>query len=965
MAFFTKYLCEDVANPELRTVSLNNGASPKRPLKMPQTYTISEFFAKAHGLETEDRVSLLLELYDCYKSLNPQAESLDEFIAWGEMILSDFSDVDKYLADPAQVFRNVAEYREMQDDMSYLSESQREAINNFIGHFRDANGLKDNVKGDNVKSRFLKIWDLLLPLYQKFNHSLESRNLAYDGMVYRRLVEKLSDIPAADLFHDVFPKCVGFVFVGLNALNECEKTVLRKMHSAGIAEFCWDYSSSMLKNLRNKASEYMKENVRDFPQLWPLEPCPDLPQINVLNVPSAVGQAKQLPEIFSRLGISGSLECTDCAIVLPDESMLTPVLNSIPPKIQDINVTMGYPMSDSNFWSLMSDVASLQLHLRKRKLPQGGEEWLFYHKQAGSILSSGIITAIMDDVGRGICARIKSEAKYYIPQSDFKGNLLLELLFQPAIQDASLSDSGQISRFQQYQMCLVSALAQKLLENPAMAIELEFARRYYACVNILKSKTLSVLPVTYVRLLSQIARLQRVPFSGEPLKGLQIMGPLETRALDFKNVIILSCNEGIFPKKNVSTSFIPPELRRGFGLPTNEFKDAVLAYSFYRLIQRAENLWLLSDSRMEKMKSGEESRYIKQLEYHFRVPLKRYISKSEMSTVSESGAIPKPADMAQILKQKHLSASSIENYLCCPARFYYATVCGLKVDSKVAEAMDAGMVGNVYHAVMQALYLGETAMSENFPMDRKSVSTAIESGRLTPLEYVSDEYLAGWLERKKELKAKINSLVKAELNTMEVRGRDLVMSDVIFNYAMKTLQRDRELLREKAKNSFKVLGLELKLRWSWEGFNFLGYIDRVDSFDDGSVRIVDYKTGKVNARDLNVNDANAEILAEKIFSSQSGVSMIPLQLFFYDKFMESSPLLEGKNLVNVIYSPAALFKSPVSEFESPRSEIFCSECTRRLKDLLSNLIDPSLPFERTENKGDCAKCDFKNICGRQ
>ena len=957
MAFFAKYIREDVADPGIRLCSIPE----PRPVRMPVTLTINDFFYRAHGVDTEDRVTLLLELYSCYREVNPSVETLDEFISWGEVILGDFSDVDKYMVDPAQVFTNVMEYKEMQDDYSYLTPGQRKALADFISHFRDGNGLKPNAKGDNVKSRFLKIWDMLLPLYRKFNDHLRAKNMAYDGMVYRGLVEKVTSGSAADLFREAYPTCSKFVFVGLNALNESERTVLKKMRDAGIAEFCWDYSSDMIRDGRNRSSFNMQRNVEEFRQGWKLDPegLAD-PVFNVVSVPSSVGQAKQLPGILEETMGLRTPDCTECAIVLPDESLLMSVLNSIPPEIGDINVTMGYPMSSSSIWSLMEDITSLQLHLRKR-----GDEWFFYHRQVRSILSSGMLMKALDQEGRDIAARICTEAKYYIPQSDFRGCRLMELLFRPVVEDPRHADAAQIHRLEDYQMEFISALAPRLIEDAGSASEVEFARRYHSCINLLRGKELEILPVTYARLLSQLAGAESVPFEGEPLKGLQVMGPLETRALDFRNVIILSCNEGIFPKKNVSTSFIPPELRKGFGLPTNEFKDAVLAYSFYRLIQRAENVWLVFDSRMEKMKAGEESRYIKQLEYHFRKPVRRYVAKAGMSPSTSEVPLHKPAGIERLVKGINLSVSSMQDYLKCPAMFYYSSICGLRAEEEVSESMDAGMLGNVYHATMQALYLGDAAMDPGFLMDRASVRHALREGRLVPMEKVTDSYLDRWIRDRAGIKAKVRALIMEELHTLDVVGRDLVTEEVILQYVVKTLERDREHLRLKGVGSFRVIGLELPVSWSCDGYRFFGYIDRIDSFEDGTVRIVDYKTGKVEDKDVNITDSNAGKVAEALFKVDNEKRpKIALQLFLYGKYVEDMEWMKGKRMVNVIYPAASLFTTAVADLEKPRSEEFSRIVLGKLKETLAEMTDPETDFRRTKSVKTCSHCDFRNICGR-
>ncbi|MBQ1857386.1 MAG: hypothetical protein II142_04270, partial [Bacteroidales bacterium] len=277
MLFFRKYLGEAVA-----------ASREKKPLLVPEMLTVNEFFYKVAGVDTATKVNLLLELYEVYRSLNPKAEPLDEFIFWGDVILADFNDVDKYLISPKGLFTNVADYRQIQDSFSYLTDDQREAIENFIKHFRADGKLKVNLESDDpdVKSRFLMIWNLLFPIYEKFRERLSSLGMAYEGMVYRDMAEKVKSGSVADLLSGRFLRSDSFVFVGLNALNECEKTVMKAMRNAGIAEFCWDYSSAMIRDSRNKSSFFMAKNVSDFPQAFSFEPVTAVPQVNVISVPS-------------------------------------------------------------------------------------------------------------------------------------------------------------------------------------------------------------------------------------------------------------------------------------------------------------------------------------------------------------------------------------------------------------------------------------------------------------------------------------------------------------------------------------------------------------------------------------------------------------------------------------------------------------------------------------------------------
>lgn len=917
--FFTKYLGEAVRE---------DGT----PIVAPKMLTINDFFFRISGNKPADRVNLLLDLYECYKNLNPKHETLDEFIFWGDVILGDFDDVDKYLVDPVRLFANVTEFKEIQDSYSYLTENQRRAIKSFISHFSSEGRLTVNLNSDNpnVKERFLQIWNILLPLYNNFRERLAGKGLAYEGMVYRGLAARLDLESAVDVLNAAFGEVNEYVFVGLNALNECEKKVMRRMRDAGIAEFCWDYSSEMVRNPLNKSSFFMSRNVKEFPQAFEM----DLeglktPEIEVISVPSSVGQTKLIPSV---------VKDERCAVVLPDESLLIPVLNSIPEEIKDINVTMGYPMKNSAFFDFMTLVSAMQMHLRQKD-----GKWYYYHNQVWSLFSSSIFRRVTqgDDAVRARVKEIKDGMKYYIPQEDLSGIPIFDLLFKPAVTDPKVASKEQTSAFADYQKALIKGLAPKLASDSAMAIELEFAKATYNAICQLQAAGLEVLPMTYVRLLDQLLGPVSIPFNGEPLKGLQIMGPLETRALDFRQIMILSCNEGMFPRRSVSSSFIPPELRKGFGLPTYEFQDAVWAYYFYRLIQRAEKVTLVYDSRTEGMKSGEESRYIKQLEYHFNVPIKRSFVKANASGDFSPKEITKTEEDIKTIRQARLSASALKNYLDCPAKFYYATVKKLRKQNEVSEDLDAGMLGDVYHGTMQKLY-----------------SESMAGGKR-----VTDEYLTGLLRKRSVIKGMVRSLILEQLHSLEVTGRDLVVEDVIVEYVIKTLKRDLELLKSSGYDGFEILGLERPFLHDIDGFHFIGYVDRMDSLRPGEIRIVDYKTGKVEDKDVNITDANAEEVVEALFGpSNEGRPKIAFQLYLYDVFCRESKDCKGQRMVNVIYPPANLFTEPIKEV--PVSEEFMRLTEEKLHGLLSEIASVDVPFRRTTEEKTCSYCDFRMICGR-
>lgn len=920
-SFFRKYLSEEVR--EKSAV----------PVVAPGMFTMNEFFYKAAGASQTDKVHLLLELHSCYSALMPKAESLDDFIFWGDVLLSDFDDVDKYLVNPRHLFTNVADFKSIQDTYSYLTPAQADAIDRFLKHFRNGSALTVNIQSDNdkdYKAKFLQIWDILFRLYSDFGKRLEEKGMSYEGQVYRRFAERLDSESAVDMLAEAFEGYERFVFVGLNALNECEKKVMRKMRDARIAEFCWDYSSTAIKDPHNKSSLFMSANVNEFPQAF--EPDPEglpRPEFNVISVPSGIGQVKQIPAVLEKLSPDPGIET---AIVLPDEELLIPALNSIPENISDLNVTMGYPMGGSELWSLIGDVSALQMHLRQKD-----GVWMFYHKQVRAIFSNSIIKTVASENARATMDRIRSDAKYYIPQDDFAGDGLLSLIFRPVVTNAAEASAEMSVSIGAYLQELLSGIAPLLKDNAEMAVEMDFAREYWLAAARLKTCSLPVLPATYFRLLSQLVAGSSVPFHGEPLNGLQIMGPLETRALDFENIIILSCNEGMFPRRSVSSSFIPAELRKGFGLPTYEFQDSVWAYYFYRLIQRASKVWMVFDSRSEGLHGGEQSRYIRQLELHFGEKVTHYVVKAPISHTDEETEIGKTPEHIAALKGKYLSASALQNYLSCPAKFYYHSVCGLREDEEVAESLDAGMLGNVFHKTMHDLY------------DKRAK--------------IEDACLATLIEDGGAIRSTVEKHIKEELHTFEITGRNIIFEDVVISYVRKALERDREYLKACGTDSFRILGLERKFISAIDGFNFIGFVDRLDSFKPGEIRVVDYKTGKVTDEDFKIDENNAESIVEDLFGEDNSKRpKIALQLYLYDRFVRESGEFEGSGILNSIYQTSRLF---IKEVENVAlNEKFCTLMDGRLSALLAEIADTQRPWKRTEDAKTCEYCDFKMICGR-
>lgn len=993
-------------------------------VRLPDMTTINEFFYKACGAETTDRTTLLIELYDVYRSVykeknqGREVESLDEFIFWGDTILADFNDVDKYMIDARQLFFNISDLNDIQSGwMDDLSESQAKAVRDFLACFTHS----ANVGGGKrlgVKESFLSVWNLLYDVYEKYNAQLKAKGQSYEGMVYRNLADSLRE---SNDIQEILAREFGddkYVFVGLNVLNECEKTLLTSMNNIGIAEFAWDYYGHMIQDRDNKSSLFMAWNVKKYPDPedapWKDGGTRVSPKINVVAVPSAVGQAKLLRSILRRFNpaaaeIQGGMDNAgeggtsagnavgglrteaskgkssggnwmNTAVVLPDESMLAPVLNSIPEEIDEINVTMGIPMSESAVFSFMEQVCRLQL-----KVTANSRGSYFYHKVVWEIFANALFARAVTEEEKEKILAVKKEAKLYLPMSDLaeKSNAEKFALFNAVFRLLDISRSrlnpegvdkslADIELFAEYLMDVLKVLVGRLLDVEEMNLQIEYARAYYCALGQLRDRfmeinegrreKLVVTASTFAAMLKQLTAGITVPFRGEPLKGLQIMGPLETRCLDFENVVLMSAMEGVFPRKTMNASFIPSDLRLGYGMPTYEYHDAVWAYYFYRMISRAKNVWILFDSRTEGVKSGEESRYVKQLKYHFECPINRVdIAYPRINPIGIE-PILKPDNIEEIVKSKDLSASQLKNYLICPAKFYYSFVKGLTTDDDLEENLTAVSFGNVFHPAMQEIY--------NLPEH-------------TP---ITDDFYRDWFAQEAEEGA-VSAIVKTKimetLNTVEIKGRNIIDEKIVREYVMKTLERDRAMLRGLKKDSFEILGREAKFKFDIEAGTtdkpqrFKGFIDRLDTLtDDADYRVVDYKTGAVKDSDRGINDENAEVRSELLFGGDKDAPSIAFQFYIYDMMLREGWWYSkdneylgrfmfgpGKRIQNSVYSTVDLMKR-MPKNESVSEKFY--ECVKRgLVDTLNEIYDTQTKeFARTENIQNCSYCSFKALCGR-
>ena len=602
----------------------------EKPLFSPTILTINDLFVQLSGKQAADRISMLFKLYDIYLRHSGSSETFDEFLYWGEMLLNDFDDIDKYMADARMLFTNVTDLREIENDFSFLSPEQIAAIRTFWSSFYP--------KGDTPnQEQFLAVWQILYALYTDLREALATEGKGYEGMIFREVVEQMEKDECCDLPY------TKVVFVGLNALSVAEERFLSGLQKRGIADFYWDYASPKVTDPDNKASYFVERNLRQFPsqliengQLTIDNEDDDKKKIEVIGIPSGIGQAKQVCSILNELCKEDEMSAEEAlrtAVILPDEHLLIPVLNAIPEQIKRINVTMGYPLAGTPVASLMEYILALQKNIR-----YVDRRPVFYFRDVLPILNHRYISTTSPEVVSNLVKNISENNKIYISYDDLNKTPLLSILFTPVTAVETFSDY-LINVLQELNKAVeggklkvesVNSDTEPLSTfNSQLStindIEQEFIFHYFATVNrmkeVMREANVEMKIDTYFRLLKRVTDTITIPFHGEPLSGLQIMGVLETRALDFDRLIILSMNEGIFPLRKAANSFIPYNLRRGFGLPTYEHQDSVWAYHFYRLIYRASHVSLLYDTRSNGLQTGEVSRFVHQLHYHYEEPI--------------------------------------------------------------------------------------------------------------------------------------------------------------------------------------------------------------------------------------------------------------------------------------------------------------------------------------------------------
>lgn len=910
-----------------------------RPIWSPTYVSISELFRQSSDLSIADPIKLVCDLYKVFQKATGSKETLDDFYFWGEMLIADFDDADKNMADTHALFSNLKDLNELMDNYDFLEEGQKEALSQFFHNF-SINQVTE------LKQRFISMWNVLGDIYTEYKALLESQSIAYEGMLYRQVIEQL-DVEALP-----YNK---YIFVGFNVLNKVEHTLFKKLNEAGKAMFYWDYDTFYLNKTPHEAGEFIRRNLRDFPSELPASFFDNLNQpkeVTFIESPTENGQVRYLPQWIRE---NLTFQEKETAVVLCNEALLQPVLHALPDNVKHINITMGFPLSQTPAYSFVN--ALMELHTSG------------YNPNNGRYLFAEVISVLKHPYTRQLSPEAEKleqtltrDNRFYPLPSELKQDNVLELLFTPRRNNLDLCSMlsealKEVAVIYQQQAASHSDAFDQLYRESLF--------KTYTLVNrfhtLIESKELNVQAGTFQRLLTRVMSSSSIPFHGEPAIGMQVMGVLETRNLDFRHLIMLSVNEGQLPKAGGDSSFIPYNLRKAFGMTTIDHKIAVYAYYFYRLMQRAEKVTLVYNTATDGINRGELSRFMLQFLIEWGYPvLRKQLEAAQSPQSSAPIIIEKTPDVMEQMKSVFdirnnpkalISPSALNCYLDCPLKFYYKYVALLSAPDEVTADIDSAKFGSIFHYAAEHIYKDLTAHGKL--ISRENLETLLKD-EVRLQTYVDNGF--------KELFFNLPQNEQPEYN-----GIQLINSAVIVKYIQQLLRNDLRYA------PFTFVGSEQRIFENIEictstgdiQSRIGGIIDRIDSKGE-SLRIVDYKTG---------GDADTPANVQSLFIPDKKRSNYVFQTFLYASIVCKK--LREKNDSRLV-APALLYihraasenYSPVIQMGEPRKPKepvdnfaqYEGDFRENLKTLLEDIFNPDISFTQTEIEDKCAYCDFKALC---
>ena len=913
------------------------------PIWSPAYVSISELFRSLSPWEVGDPVKLVCELYKIFRRETQSTETLDDFYFWGEMLISDFDDADKNKVDTDKLFSNLQDLRNIMDDYTFIDDEQEEAIRQFFQNFSIE-------RRTALKERFISLWDVLGNIYKGFRESLASQNIAYEGMMYRHVIEHLNV--------DKLPY-EKYVFVGFNVLNKVEHTLFTQLKDAGKAVFYWDYDEFYMKENRqavtHEAGEFIRRNLRDFPSPLSGELFKNLSkpkEVHYIASSTENAQARYLPQ-WIRNNLTTPEKET--AVVLCNEALLQPVLHSLPAEVKHVNITMGFPLSQTPVYSFL--IALLELHTHG------------FNFKSGRYTFQSVVTLLKHPYTRQLTGQaellekeLTRNNRFYPLPGELGKDEFLTRLFTPLTGNLNLCI--RLSETLQQVAGIYQANTSGTEDTDAFnQLYRESLFKAYTTINrfrtLIEEDELTVQSETFRRLLVKVLSATNIPFHGEPAIGMQVMGVLETRNLDFRHLVLLSVNEGQLPKSGGDSSFIPYNLRKAFGMTTIEHKIAVYAYYFYRLLQRAERITLMYNTSSDGLNRGEWSRFMLQFLIEWPHPITRQFLEAGQSPQGTSPiTVEKTPDVMRRMQslfdvranpKAKFSPSALNYYLDCPLKFYYRYVAGLSAPDEVSAEIDSATFGSIFHYAAEHIYKDLTTHGK--VINKEALETLLRN-EVKLQDYVDTAF--------KKLFFNVPQNEKPEYN-----GVQLINSAVIARYLKQLLQNDLRYA------PFTFIASEMEVDEPIDiqtpkgviKSRIGGIIDRMDS-KDGTLRIVDYKTG---------GDADTPPHVESLFIPDKKRSNYVFQTFLYAAIMcRKQPTMKIAPALLYIHRAATETYSPVIQMGEPRKpkeavEDFSKyekEYRERLQGLLEEIFNPEKSFTQTEIIEKCTYCDFKALCKR-
>lgn len=855
-------------------------ATLQTPVWSPRYVTISELFRSCSpDLELADHIDLIITLYNVYCDVTGSKESLDQFYGWGEMMLADFDDIDKHMADASQIFSLLVNIHEL-DDVDYLSEHQKAELQRFFSNFTENHNTE-------LKQRFLKLWKHFGDIYTTFKKVLLENGLAYEGMLYRRVIENLSDKTFKSRY----------VFIGFNYITPVEQKL-------------FDYL-----RIENGALFFQDDE--------PSEPLP----VTYLASPTNDLQARYIAQWLTPERIAAGRKT---AIVLADESLLETVLHCLPPSVEHVNITVGYPLAKSPISSMVRQYCNMLQH-----------KSLTLHN-INAILRHPYMRLVSDKVME-LHDTLNEQSIYYPTMEDLSLDENLKAFFSPT--------DDIISRLK----WLMELIAHSEEINDDFFHESVF-RMYCIMERLYDINQKAPLSTSLLNnLLSQIIRTTTIPFHGEPLQGIQIMGVLETRNLDFEHVLLLSCNEGFMPAHVNDTSFIPYSVRKGYSLTTIDNKVAIYNYYFKHILKRCPDATLVYSDSTTDGKMNEMSRFMLQyLAEHANLVTHRILTPTLQADVA---SVIQPLEKIQLSLPITLSPSSLGRYLRCPMSFYYYKVQGISdIEDSDEEEMDARSFGDIFHKAAELLY--KPLIGRNIP--KSFFEDLLKERGNVSLQRIVDEAFRIVLFKLKDSNRKM-----PKFGGLQVINREMVLK-----FLKNLVSYDASM------PSLTILGLEKKIKEEvFPGIYIKGIIDRIDKVViDGKeyVRVIDYKTGRMSGRSNKLKLSGVEdiFLPESIRyhsdyflqallycnmlsdSAQDDykrmVSDLPLQPnLFYVQHMNDEDYTPNLILDNVAIRDARQYKEPFMQ---------------GVKTLIDEILNKENTFPRTTDTTHCKTCSYRELC---